>query len=193
MYSLLGRLGAFEPLILHPGVRALVEAQIGAEHQLGMLLLAAVDPDQGSQMLHFDAGVYPIPRDIEAETNAIWALDDFTDTNGATLIAPGSHLWPAGRRATMDEMIPAVMPAGSVLVYSGRLWHAAGHNRSDATRRALISESVVPWLRPGDNHAARTWAATACRGCRRSCRRCPASVRTANTSGSSVAVRHWTG
>ncbi len=93
------------------------------------------------------------PRDIEAETNAIWALDDFTDTNGATLIAPGSHLWPAGRRATMDEMIPAVMPAGSVLVYSGRLWHAAGHNRSDATRRALISESVVPWLRPGDNHA----------------------------------------
>ncbi len=152
VYSLLGRLGAFEPLLLHPAVRALVSAQIGAAHQLGMLFLSAVDPEQGAQMLHYDAGAYPIPRDIETMTNAIWALDDFTDTNGATLIAPGSHAWPKGRKPTADEMVPAVMPAGSVLVYSGRLWHAAGHNRSDATRRALISESVVPWLRPADNH-----------------------------------------
>jgi ectoine hydroxylase-related dioxygenase (phytanoyl-CoA dioxygenase family) len=153
VYSLLHRLGAFERLVLHPATTALIAGQLGDERQLGMLLLAAVDPGQGAQMLHFDAGVYPLPRDIEAETNVIWALDDFTATNGATLIAPGSHAWPAGRRARLDEMIPAVMPAGSALVYSGRLWHAAGANNSDQTRRAVISEQVLPWLRPADNHA----------------------------------------
>lgn len=153
VYELLGHLGSFEPLLLHPVIRSLVGAQIGEGHQLGMLFLTAVDPGEGSQMLHFDAGIYPLPRDMEAETNVIWALDDFTETNGATLIAPGSHAWPADRRALPDDMVPAVMPAGSALVYSGRLWHAAGHNRSDTTRRALISESVICWLRPADNHA----------------------------------------
>lgn len=48
------------------------------------------------------------------------------------------------------------MSAGSAVVYSGRLWHAAGHNRSRATRRALICEHVLPWLRPADNHTLAT-------------------------------------
>jgi ectoine hydroxylase-related dioxygenase (phytanoyl-CoA dioxygenase family) len=125
-------------------------------YQFGMLFLSAVDPGQGAQPLHFDAGVYPLPRDVEAETNVIWALDDFTPTNGATLVAPGSHLWPAGRRPQPSELVPVVMPAGSAVVYSGRLWHAAGENRSAATRRALICEQVLPWLRPADNHGLAT-------------------------------------
>lgn len=94
VYSLLGRLGAFESLLTHPQVRRLVTARLGEVHQFGMLFLSAVDPGQGAQALHFDAGVYPLPQDVEAETNVIWALDDFTAENGATMIAPGSHRWP---------------------------------------------------------------------------------------------------
>ncbi|HTJ31851.1 MAG TPA: phytanoyl-CoA dioxygenase family protein [Dactylosporangium sp.] len=156
VYSLLSRPGPFEPLLTHPSVHDLVAAAIGEVYQFGMLFLSAVDPGQGAQPLHFDAGVYPLPRDVEAETNVIWALDDFTPTNGATLVAPGSHLWPAGRRPQPSELVPVVMPAGSAVVYSGRLWHAAGENRSAATRRALICEQVLPWLRPADNHGLAT-------------------------------------
>ncbi|GIF20342.1 hypothetical protein BJ973_001752 [Actinoplanes tereljensis] len=156
VYSLLSRAGAFEPLLTHPEVHRLVTARLGQAYQFGMLFLSAVDPGQGSQAPHFDAGVYPLPREIEAETNVIWALDDFTVDNGATLIAPGSHRWPAERRPRPDELVPAVMPAGSALVYSGRLWHAAGHNRAETTRRALICEHVLPWLRPADNHILAT-------------------------------------
>ncbi|MFC4136124.1 phytanoyl-CoA dioxygenase family protein [Hamadaea flava] len=152
VYSLLSRVGAFDSLLLHPRVRNLVTASLGEVYQFGMLFLSAVDPGQGTQPLHFDAGVYPLPRDVEAETNVIWALDDFTADNGATLIAPGSHRWAADRRPKPSELVPAVMPAGSALVYSGRLWHAAGHNTSETTRRALICEHVLPWLRPADNH-----------------------------------------
>ena len=156
VYSLLTRVGAFEPLLLHPLVRGLVTARLGDVHQFGMLFLSAVDPGQGAQPVHFDAGVYPLPRDVEAETNVIWALDDFTADNGATLIAPGSHHWPAGRRPVPEELVPVLMPAGSAVVYSGRLWHAAGQNRSGSARRALICEHVLPWLRPADNHPLAT-------------------------------------
>jgi ectoine hydroxylase-related dioxygenase (phytanoyl-CoA dioxygenase family) len=153
VYSLLTRAGALEPLLTHAAVHDLVAGRLGKAYQFGMLTLSAVDPGQGTQMLHFDAGIYPLPRDVEAETNVIWALDDFTADNGATLVARGSHVWPAGRKPTPDELAAVTMPAGSAVVYSGRLWHAAGHNRSGATRRALISEFVLPWLRPADNHA----------------------------------------
>jgi hypothetical protein len=158
VYSLLGRLGAFAPLLTHPHVRRLVTARLGEVHQFGMLFLSAVDPGQGAQSPHFDAGVYPLPPEIEAEVNVIWALDDFTADNGATVIAPGSHRWPAGRRPQPHELVPVTMPAGSCVVYSGRLWHAAGHNRSRTTRRALICEHVLPWLRPADNHILATGA-----------------------------------
>lgn len=127
VYSLLSRIGSLEPLLLHPEVHRLVTARLGKVYQFGMLFLSAVDPGQGAQQLHFDAGVYPLSREVEAETNVIWALDDFTTSNGATLIAPGSHRWPAERRPRPQELVSAVMPAGSALVYSGRLWHAAGH------------------------------------------------------------------
>jgi ectoine hydroxylase-related dioxygenase (phytanoyl-CoA dioxygenase family) len=143
-------------MLTHPVVRDLVTARLGEVHQFGMLFLSAVDPGQGSQPLHFDAGVYPLPRDVEAETNVIWAFDDFTADNGATLVAPGSHRWPATRRPQQDELVPVVMPAGSAVVYSGRLWHAAGHNRAQTTRRALICEHVLPWLRPAENHILAT-------------------------------------
>lgn len=156
VYSLLSRLGAFEALLAHPVVRGLVTAQLGEVYQFGMLFLTAVDPGQGTQTPHYDAGVYPLGRQIEAETNVIWALTDFTTDNGATLIAPGSHRWPAGRRPDADDLVPAVMPAGSALVYSGRLWHGAGYNRSGSARVGLICEHVLPWLRPADNHTLAT-------------------------------------
>jgi hypothetical protein len=155
-YGLLRDVGALEPLLTHPLVHRLVAANLGDVYQFGMLFLSAVDPGQGSQPVHFDTGVYPLPRDVEAETNAIWALDDFTADNGATLVAPGSHRWPAGRRPRRQELVPVVMPAGSAVVYSGRLWHAAGHNRSAVTRRALVCEYLLPWLRPADNHILAT-------------------------------------
>lgn len=156
VYSLLSDVGAFEPLLTHPVVRRVVAACLGEVHQFGMLFLSAVEPGQGSQPLHFDAGAYPLPRDVEAETNVIWALDDFTADNGATMVAPGSHRWPVGRRPQHHDLLPVVMPAGSAVIYSGRLWHAAGHNRAKTTRRALICEHVLPWLRPADNHLLAT-------------------------------------
>jgi hypothetical protein len=96
VYSLLSRVGSLEPLLLHPEVHHLVTACLGEVYQFGMLFLSAMDPGQGAQQPHFDAGVYPLPREVEAETNVIWALDDFTPDKRGHL--DRSRQPPLGRR-----------------------------------------------------------------------------------------------
>jgi ectoine hydroxylase-related dioxygenase (phytanoyl-CoA dioxygenase family) len=82
----------------------------------------------------------------------MWALDDFTPENGATLVVPGSHRWPPDRRAVDGEAVAAVMPAGSVLFYAGSVLHAGGANRTAAPRLGVILEYCAGWLRPQENH-----------------------------------------
>jgi ectoine hydroxylase-related dioxygenase (phytanoyl-CoA dioxygenase family) len=130
----------------------LVTSRLGDVVQLGMLFLTALDPGEREQRPHYDAGIYPLQRRLEAETNAIWALDDFTPENGATRVAGASHKWEPSRRPLPHELEPVSMAAGTVLVYSGNLWHSAGANRTDRPRRALVCEYVLPWLRPADSH-----------------------------------------
>jgi len=85
--------------------------------------------------------------------NTMWALDDFTPTNGATRLVPGSHRWEVGRRPDADaEMTVAEMPAGSTMFYVGNLWHGGGANQTERPRLGVILEYVVGWLRPQENH-----------------------------------------
>jgi hypothetical protein len=80
-----------------------------------------------------------------------WALSDFTADNGATLLVPGSHLWPEDREAEEHELAQAVMPKGSVVFWSGRLLHSFGVNRSDEPREALLFTLIVNWLTTEEN------------------------------------------
>lgn len=74
-----------------------------------------------------------------ASINAFFAIDDFTEENGATLVVPGSHQRGCPPPASYMEKcaVPAIAPAGSMLLFDSTLWHAAGENRSGADRLAL--------------------------------------------------------
>jgi hypothetical protein len=82
-------------------------------------------------------------------------LTDFTEENGATRIVPGSHLVRDEEKGlgdwTQAESIPAVMPRGSVVIYTGRLVHGAGSNRSNSVRRGLQFTYCCAWLRQEEN------------------------------------------
>lgn len=58
----------------------------------------------------------------------MWTVTDFTADNGATVFVPGSHL--SGRqpepRAPFSDAHRAQAPAGSVILWDGRIWHATG-------------------------------------------------------------------
>jgi ectoine hydroxylase-related dioxygenase (phytanoyl-CoA dioxygenase family) len=75
---------------------------------------------------------------IDHAVSCIWALDGaFTEARGTTRVVLGSHDWPASREVLPADSIPAVMSQGSVLVYTGRTVHGAGHNTTDAARVAI--------------------------------------------------------
>jgi ectoine hydroxylase-related dioxygenase (phytanoyl-CoA dioxygenase family) len=136
---------------LAPVVLDAVEQAIGPGAQFSTTCAIQLHPGQQAQVLHYDQGVYPLPRDRDVMITTLWALDDFTAANGATRIVPGSHLRPAGK-PDAAEAVAAEMPAGSVLLFSGRLYHGAGANTTGRPRLGVAIEYVQPWLRPCEAH-----------------------------------------
>jgi ectoine hydroxylase-related dioxygenase (phytanoyl-CoA dioxygenase family) len=82
---------------------------------------------------------------------AMVALDDFTATNGATMLIPGSHLWSDKRKPAREEMISIIMPAGSMVYFLNTVWHSGGANTSNKPRRSLTVQYCQPWIRTLEN------------------------------------------
>ena len=94
-------------------------------------------PGESVQPLHTDDGYVRVPRPHPPLNCAtMWALDDFTETNGSTVVFPGSHLWPDEKvpDRQKDRWIHATKPAGSVTIWIGTTWHGGGANRTDETK-----------------------------------------------------------
>ena len=88
------------------------------------------------------------PTERVAYCTTFWALDAFTAENGATRIVPGSNRWDDVRRPREDEVVQAVMPRGSVVIFTCAVWHGGGANTTaDQWRRALFTSYSVGWLK----------------------------------------------
>ena len=85
--------------------------------------------------------------------NSMWMLEDFTAENGATNFVPGSHLF--GREPDeKDEdanWVPAMAPAGSLVVFEGRTWHTTGINRTETMRVGVNTNFCAPQFRQQEN------------------------------------------
>lgn len=114
-----------------------------------MMILA---PGQPAQDLHRDGENWwrvLSPTGFEVTISCMFPLEDFTIENGATHVVPGSHRWDDyERQAQPDEVTQAVMPAGSGMLYTGRVLHGGGANTSEAWRWGLHVSFVVGWLTP---------------------------------------------
>lgn len=153
LYAVLAKTRALDRLVDHPRILALLDALFLPNYLLSQLQVINILPGETAQALHMDDGFYPIPRPrppLGAAT--VWAVDDFTATNGATAIVPGSHKWGAERYASIAEAQPALMSAGSVIFYPGTFWHGGGANVSDAARLAVTCQYCEPWLRTQENY-----------------------------------------
>lgn len=121
--------------------------------QLNLTQTVYIGPGEGAQELHRDRFGWGdfIPREIEPQFNAMWALSDFTAANGATRVVPGSHNWSWDREAESSEICQAEMEKGSVLLHTGSVIHSGGKNRSDDIRMGLNITYSLGWIRQEEN------------------------------------------
>lgn len=149
-FNLLGQSRGFNPVAAHRQVLAVVETHLEDQIQLSETSTVTLGPGQVSQVLHYDDGCYPMPRPhLPLMVSAMWAVDDFTEVNGATRVVPGSHL--LAEVDTAADTVPLEMPAGSVGLWDGRLVHGGGANNSSAVRRGVAVLYARAWLRQQEN------------------------------------------
>jgi ectoine hydroxylase-related dioxygenase (phytanoyl-CoA dioxygenase family) len=153
IYALFAKTRAFDDLALHPLLLGVLDAVLGPSYQLSAPTGIEIGPGEKAQFLHMDDGIYPLPRPHpEVVLNSMWALDDFTEENGATRVVPGSHRWTDRVPVDPDETVTVTMPAGSVLFIAGSLWHGGGANRTTEPRLGVLLEYAAGWLRQQENH-----------------------------------------
>ena len=72
-------------------------------------------------------------------------LSDFTESNGATRVVPGTHLGGRAPDVLEDPAAPhpeeRLVPgeAGTVVVINSHMWHGTTRNDSDQARHSLTS------------------------------------------------------
>jgi ectoine hydroxylase-related dioxygenase (phytanoyl-CoA dioxygenase family) len=156
--ALLARSVASRELIAHPLVLDTVDKVLWPRKttfQLHLTQVITIGPGGTAQQLHRDQwcfDFFEFPDDVQVEVGSMFALDEFTEENGATRVALGSHrdtvdLKNAGGYAT----VPAEMPRGSIVLYTGRTVHGGGANNSPTDRTGVNVDYALGWLRQEEN------------------------------------------
>jgi len=145
-----------DQVLVHPVLLGVADAMLKphcASYWMNTGQMMIVMPDGNPQYMHRDSDDWPTmntPTTPVCQVSCMFALSDFTAENGATRVAPGSHLWPDYKReATDDEITQAVMPLGSGMIYTGKVLHSAGANKTtDEARFGLHMSYIYGWLTP---------------------------------------------
>ncbi|MEO8601890.1 MAG: phytanoyl-CoA dioxygenase family protein, partial [bacterium] len=154
--ALLARSPTCRELVLHPTVTGAVGTLLAhaTSYHLHLTQVIAIGPGEPAQTVHRDQWAFdffPFPAGYEVQCNTIWAMTDFTEANGATRVVPDSHKREDRLELRFEDTEPAEMPAGSVLFYTGALYHGGGPNRSQEVRSGLNLTYALSWLRQEEN------------------------------------------
>lgn len=134
----------FLEIVLHPLALECMRWVLGPRYKLSSLNARSANPYNGvAQPLHADAGALPDSQGYWV-ANSVWMLDDFTASNGALRLVPGSHRW--GRLPHQDMDNPAdrhpdeiliTGRAGAAVIMNAHTWHGGAENLTGEPRRAL--------------------------------------------------------
>lgn len=130
------------------------------QYRLNSSEIIEIHGGETAQDLHVDDVIWPVHHwapDRLLQFNVLLAATDFSATNGATQVVPGSHRWNDPERvAKPEEIAHAIMTAGSAILVSGKTLHGGGANTSGERRRAVCTSYVLGWLRSQENHFLHT-------------------------------------
>lgn len=139
-----------------PLVEQLVTEAIG-HGWISTSLIAAISLKGGvPQALHQDQS-NALDARSPMTVNVLTAITDIDETNGGTLLIPGSHVElsdamregrPVGK---LPPAINADAKAGTVVITDGRLLHGTGINHTDEPRIVMLNGMQKPWMRQQEN------------------------------------------
>ena len=156
-FDLLNDGEVWQRVAIHPAVIKVLGGVLGENFLLSTMGSAVVGAGEDAQMLHVDDGVYQFPRPHpNLVCNTMWALSDFAEENGATVVVPSSNNFdrdpPMQPGKTNEyETKQLVMPAGSIAFVVGTTYHGAGANKSNDTRWALTINYCNGSMRQQEN------------------------------------------
>ena len=154
IYNLLAHGARYQQIPVHGRILPIIEGVLDQGCLVSSLSSIDIGPGEAAQPLHADDQLIPLPKPhVSIICNTMWALTDFTLANGATRLVPGSHRadrspLPFGEPV---ETLAAEMPAGSVLVFDGSIWHGGGANRTSESRLGIAMNYCAGWLRQQEN------------------------------------------
>jgi ectoine hydroxylase-related dioxygenase (phytanoyl-CoA dioxygenase family) len=153
IYNLLAFGALYEAIPVHDHVLPLVERVLDVGCLVSSLSSISILPGETAQPIHADDQLIPLPKPhVPTVCNSMWALTEFTEANGATRIVPGSHLADCSPEyGSPYDSVAAEMPAGSVLVWHGSLWHGGGANTTDQRRVGIAMNYCAGWIRQQEN------------------------------------------
>ena len=156
--ALLARSVGSRELIAHPLVLDTVDKVLWPHKttfQLHLTQAITIGPGSPAQQPHRDQwcfDFFEFPDELQVEVGTMWALDPFTEANGATRVALGSHREAVDlKNASSFATVPAEMPTGSIVLYTGRTVHGGGANTSNETRIGINIDYALGWLRQEEN------------------------------------------
>ena len=154
--ALVARSPTSHALVAHPLALGATKQLLkhATSFHLHLTQIISMGPGESSQDIHRDQwafDMFPFPKGTEVQCNTLWAMTDFTQENGATRVVPGSHRYDDRMKIPYEDTQPAEMERGSVLFYTGAVYHGGGTNRSDAVRHGLNITYAVSWLTQEEN------------------------------------------
>jgi len=168
LYALLAKSDRFADMIEHPLALAFAEHFLGESCLLSACLSINLHPGETVQPWHTDDGHISVPQPHDVfGISVFWALDDTTETNGATEVLPYSHQWESPdivdrledehfeQRSALSEhpeagvdRVKATMKAGSLMIMRSDVWHRGGANQTNEDRLIVTPQYCAGWARP---------------------------------------------
>lgn len=166
VWNLIDKHEIFRKLVQHDLVYDVFSIILGNEMKLGSFAARIQQPGDKKQLPHLDYPYWDMynlksfPNNINSsfimncQSNVM--LDDYTEMNGATMVAPGTQL--RGYFPKEDEfwpnMIQTTGKAGSVMLMTGLLWHGAGSNKTKRPRVGILGQYLPKFVKPMEDQLA---------------------------------------
>ena len=142
-----------------PLIEQLLNETVGPDFLMSSFIAIISNPNNMPQGLHQDQATAPFQDSVAPYTvNTMFIMEDMTAHNGGTLVVPGSHklLSRAGSGGAIKEPLPPAInlaaPAGTVMMFEGRLLHGTGVNQSNGSRMICVMNSIKPFMRQQELH-----------------------------------------